>query len=103
MFSFVIAIIVGIWFFISARAVQKSTWMWALIGAAAYAGVGTLVANLSFWLASPIRHDELAQTGIIIVVGSLIFAFVVTLLIHRAYLRKDSDVSRSEPNGQPNP
>lgn len=98
MISYVIAVIVGIWFFMSARALHKTAWVWALIGAVSYAGIGTLVANLSFWIASPIQLDDLAQTGIIIVVGSLIFAFVVTLLIHWKFLRKNGNESGSEDN-----
>ena len=100
MISYVIAVIVGIWFFISAQALQKTAWMWALIGAASYAGIASLVANLSFWIASPIRHDELAQTAIIVVGGSLIFAFVVTLLIYWKFLRKNGNESGSEENSE---
>jgi len=96
MISYVIAVIVGIWFFISAQALQKTAWVWALIGAASYAGTAFLVGNLSFWIASPIRHDDMPKTVIIVVVGSLIFAFVVTLLIHWKFLRKIGNESGSK-------
>lgn len=88
MFSFIVAVIVAIWFFVSAQAQQKTGWQWALIGGASYFGVATIVGNLAFLMIGPIRVDDLPQTVISVIAVSLSIAFVVVLLIYRQFLRK---------------
>lgn len=93
MLSLVVAAGVGIWFFRSAHARQMTDWMWALIGAVSYAGVATLVGNVSFAIASPIRVQDLHQIALTITIGSLVIAFVVVFFIHATFLRKPAEES----------
>ncbi len=87
MLNLVLAVLVGVWFFFAAKKVNKQPIKWAAIGALLFGGVTTAIANLSFWLASPIQASNLAAVGITVVAGSFLVGIVLVLLVYSKNLK----------------
>lgn len=95
MLSLVVAAFVGYWFYYSANAKGLQPWKWAAIGFVLFAGVAFVTANVFFLMASPIRADDLAAVAMTAMLVSFGLAFLLSFLVYRQFLRKNSNENQS--------